>query len=121
MGEIAALDAEINGAKLTLAGGYVEEVVKEFIASHTALVTALEAEINCTFLEECVSINPGLPISCTDKVLAISTELNMKTRPIKSLEFNKGTIGYAEQVGLLISGHCYQLLAYMGKSFTLIG
>ena len=106
MGEIAALDAEINGAKLTLAGGYVEEVVKEFIASHTALVTALEAEVNRAFLEENVSINTDLPICCAGKVLAISTELNMKTRPIKFLEFNKSTIGYAEQVGLLISGHC---------------
>ena len=106
MGEIAALDAEINGAKLTLAGGYVEEVVEEFIASHTALVTALEAEVNRTFLEECVAVNADLPISCAGKVLTISAEFNMKTRPIKFLEFNESTICYAEQVGLLISGRC---------------
>ena len=63
--------------------------------------------MNRAFLEENVSINTDLPICCAGKVLAISTELNMKTRPIKFLEFKEGAIGHVEQVGLLISGHCY--------------
>ena len=52
VGEVAALDAEVEGAGPTLVIGWVEEVVEEFVASHTTLVPALKAEDKRTFLEE---------------------------------------------------------------------
>ena len=107
MGEVTALEAKSDGTELASTTRGVEEVVKEFIASHTASVPTLKAEEARTFLEDCVPINTSLAISGADKMLTVLTELDMRAGPIKPLDLNEGTIDDAEQVGLLVSGHCY--------------
>ena len=121
MSEVATLDAEINRTELTLASGRVEKVVEEFIASHTTLVLTLEAEVSHTFLKQWIPVNTDLSISGADKVQAILTQSDMEAGSVESLEFNKGIIGYSKQVGLLISGHCDQLLAEMSKPDIFMG
>ena len=89
MSKIIALNAKINGTQLALANGWVEEIIKELVTLHTALVLTLQTELACTLLIEWVPEDPNLPIFNTQKVLLILTKQNFEARAIKSLNFSQ--------------------------------